>query len=182
VLQDIGGRARAVTWRRAGLGCLVACAVVAPAAPADESPTPNPEPLWRAYPLKQNPTSTGAAAPRPRASQVRPPSSRSDAPDSGRSPIPLTAAGAAAVLLLAIALRRVGFAADPDEDVGGDRDIGVRVVGPRWQAAAGTSNETDAARPPEGARRSLPRSATTPGRAGDAGQVARARDGRDEPS
>ena len=171
-----------MTWQRAGLACLVACAIFAPGAPADQSPAPNPQPLWRAYPLEQTPTSADAAAPRPRGSHLPPPATRSDAPNSGRSPIPLTAASVAAVLLLAFALRRVGLAADPDDKVGGDGDIGVRGVSQRWQAAAGTSNEVDAGWPQEGPGPSLARSATAPGRTGDAGQVAHAQDGRDDPS
>jgi len=166
-----------MTSRRAGLAWLVACAVVASGAAADESPAPNPEPLWHAYPLNQTPAGGGAAAPRPRASRLRPSPPKIDAPDSGRFPIPLTAAGAAAVLLLAVALRRVGLFADPDR---GDHEIGVRVVSPRWPAAAGTSDEGEAARPPEGARRALARGATTPATAGDAGQVAREQDGPDD--
>ena len=111
------GSARVMTWRRAGLAWLVAGAVVAPGAAADESPAPNPEPLWHAYPLNQTPAGGGAAAPRPRASRLRPSPPKIDAPESGRFPIPLTAAGAAAVLLLAVALRRVGSCRRPGRAV-----------------------------------------------------------------
>jgi hypothetical protein len=150
-----------MTLQRAGLACLVACVVVAPGAPADQAPAPNPEPLWRAYPLEQTPTSPGAPAPRPRTSRLRPPASGKDAGGSSGWPIPLTAAAAAAVVLLAVALRRVGLGVDPDGQVDDDRVIGVPVVSPRWQGAAGTSHEAGAARRPEGTRRSRARRATT---------------------
>jgi hypothetical protein len=52
--------------------CLLSCVAV-PAAPAQHQPRPNPEVLWRAYPLEQTPSGRAAAprapAPRRRAAQ-----------------------------------------------------------------------------------------------------------------
>jgi hypothetical protein len=106
----VGGsavRASAPFRRRAGLAlivCLLSC-VTAPAAPAQHQPQPNPEVLWRAYPLEQTP-SGGAAAPRAPAARPRAAESTS-APARDPAWALLAAAAATALAAGAAALRRM---------------------------------------------------------------------------
>jgi hypothetical protein len=106
----------AIVWRRTALACVIACAVgtVGTAgtsgAAGDQSTTPDPQELWRVYPLEQTPTGGGGTPARPPISRPSSsaPSSILEAPRTGPSWIALAAvaAGGAVFVLLALAFRR----------------------------------------------------------------------------
>jgi hypothetical protein len=110
-----GACASARIWRLTGLAgvvlCLLATASAAPAL-ADRRPQPNPEVLWRAYPLEQKPAAVAKAPPaanRPGQRGTESPASAGGGSSSNAPPWALLAAIAVAAALLvlsAISLRR----------------------------------------------------------------------------
>ncbi|HEY7622819.1 MAG TPA: hypothetical protein VH834_23805 [Solirubrobacteraceae bacterium] len=125
MLRDSGAEASAMVWLRIGVAglavCLATCAAAVPAL-ADGKPKPNPEELWRAYPLEPQPTTTARTttpAPTP-----PPEPASSPAPSVGNAPsgdpawVPIAALAAGSVLLVAAAIalrrrRRTAVAAQP---------------------------------------------------------------------
>jgi hypothetical protein len=108
VLRESVVRAAARVLRRAVFGCIVACVVVggaAAGASADGRPTPNPQELWRAYPLEQTPKGgSGEPAPRRRAGRSSP---MPEGAARGPALIGLAsaAAGGALLVLMAVSMR-----------------------------------------------------------------------------
>ena len=142
----------AIVWRRTALACVIACAVGTvgtSGAAGDQSTTPNPQELWRVYPLEQTPTGGGGTPARPPISRPSSgaPSSMTEAPGAEPPWIALAAVAAGGVVLLALALRRSRVSVPRGMHTRGNAETATR-SGPHQQPPAAAAAPVTAARPP----------------------------------
>jgi hypothetical protein len=158
----------AIVWRRAALACVIACAVGTvgtSGAAGDQSTTPNPEELWRVFPLEQTATGGGGTPARPPTSRPSSgaPSSIAEAP--GTEPPWLALAAVAAVggvlVLLALALRRSRVSVPRGVRTTGNAETAARSRSHQQPPAAAAVPVT-AGRPPPRAEHQSDLDATRP--------------------
>ena len=142
----------AIVWRRTALACVIACAVGTvgtSGAAGDQSTTPNPQALWRVYPLEQTPTGGGGAPAPP--STARPsssgPSSTLEAPGTEPPWIALAAVAAVGAMLLVLAFRRGRVSVPRGVRTRGNAETAARSR-PHQQPPAAAAAPVTAARPP----------------------------------
>lgn len=142
----------AIVWRRTALACVIACAVGTvgtSGAAGDQSTTPNPQELWRVYPLEQTPTGGGGTPARPptsRPSSIAP-SSTLEAPKTEPPWIALAAVAAVGAVLLALAFRRSRVSVPRGVRTRGNAETAARRR-PHQQPPAAAAAPVTAARPP----------------------------------
>jgi hypothetical protein len=158
----------AIVWRRAALACVIACAVGTvgtSGAAGDQSTTPNPQELWRVFPLEQTATGGGGTPARPPTSRPSSgaPSSIAEAP--GTEPPWLALAAVAAVggvlVLLALALRRSRVSVPRGVRTTGNAETAARSRSHQQPPAAAAVPVT-AGRPPPRAEHQSDLDATRP--------------------
>jgi hypothetical protein len=144
----------AIVWRRTALACVIACAVgtVGPSGAAGgQSTTPNPQALWRVYPLGPTPTGGGRTPARPPTSRPSSsaPSSIAEAPGTGPPWIALAAVAAVGglLVLLALAFRRSRVSVPRGVLTTGNAETAARSR-PHQQPAAAPAAPVTAGRPP----------------------------------
>ena len=158
----------AIVWRRAALACVIACAVGTvgtSGAAGDQSTTPNPQELWRVFPLEQTPTGGGGTPARPPTSRPSSsaPSSIAEAPGTAPPWIALAAVAAVGgvLVLLALAFRRSRVSVPRGVRTTGNAETAARSRSHQQPPAAAAVPVT-AGRPPPRAEHQSDLDATRP--------------------